>query len=122
MSEEEIIEILKGYDAKNKKCLSCAVPNREACVLNESDCIDEAIQGLLDLYNKEKEKNKELEKQYKILEVEKVRYNIQYLESNISQTPDTAMLYHSMKKHLETLKEEKIKLEADLQELLEERN
>lgn len=54
MSEEEIIEILKGYDAKNKKCLSCAVPNREACVLNESDCIDEAIQGLLDLYNKEK--------------------------------------------------------------------
>lgn len=81
-----------------------------------------AIKGILDLYQKEKEKNKELEKQYKILEVEKVRYHIQYLESDISQTPDTAMVYHSMKKHLETLKEEKIKLEAELQELLEERN
>lgn len=68
----------------------------------------------------EKEKNKELFLQYKILEVEKVRYNIFYLESDISQTPDTAMVYYSMKKHLETLKEEKIKLEAELQELLEE--
>ncbi len=80
------------------------------------------LKTLLDLYQKEKEKDKELEKQNKILEVEKVRYNIQYLESDISQTPDTAMVYHSMKKHLETLKEEKIKLEAELQELLEERN
>ena len=78
----------------------------------------QAIATLYTLYDKEKEKNKELEKQNKILEVEKVRYNIQYLESNISQTPDTAMIYHSMKRHLETLKEEKIKLETELQELL----
>ena len=77
----------------------------------------QAIATLYTLYNKEKEKNKELEKQNKILKVEKVRYNIQYLESNISQTLDT-MVYHSMKRHLETLKEEKIKLETELQELL----
>lgn len=80
------------------------------------------MKALLDLYQKEKEKNKELEKQYKILEVEKVRYNIQYLESDISQIPDTAMVYHSMKRDIETLKEQKIKLEKDLQKLLEERN
>ena len=64
----------------------------------------QAIATLYTFYNKEKEKNKELEKQNKILEVEKVRYNIQYLESNISC--------------YETLKEEKIKLETELQELL----
>lgn len=88
--------------------------------------IEGKIKTILNLIEKqqkeleqEKEKNKELEKQYKILEVEKVRYNIFYLESDISQTPDTAMVYYSMKKHLETLKEEKIKLEAELQELLE---
>ena len=78
----------------------------------------QAIATLYTFYNKEKEKNKELEKQNKILEVEKVRYNIQQLESNISQIPDTAMVYHAMKRHLETLKEEKIKLETELQELL----
>ena len=78
----------------------------------------QAIAILYTSYNKEKEKNKELEKQNKILKVLKVRYNIQYLESNISQTPDTAMVYHGMKRHLETLKEEKIKLETELQELL----
>lgn len=57
-----------------------------------------------------------------IMEVEKVRYNIQYLESNISQTPDTTMVYYSMKRHLETLKEEKIKLETELQVLLNDNN
>ncbi len=60
MSEEEVIKILKGYSAKNKECLSCAVPNREACELNGSDCIDEAIQALLDLYYKEKEERQKL--------------------------------------------------------------
>ena len=111
LSEEEILEYLKN-------CLDDEFNFKNATRLKDK----QAIQGLLDLYQKEKEKNKELEKRYKILEVEKVRYNIQYLESDISQTPDTAMVYHSMKKHLETLKEEKIKLEAELQELLEERN
>lgn len=111
MSEEEIIYIIENV-----------LSNKEIGLLEATDTFYQAIQGLLDLYNKEKEKNKELEKQYKILEVEKVRYNIFYLESDISQTPDTAMVYHSMKKCLETLKEEKTKLEKELQELLEERN
>ena len=113
MSADEIIKQLKD---------SCILDNNcyEVDCLYEKDL--EAIRSLLDLYQQEKEKNKELEKQYKILEVEKVRYNIQYLESNISQTPDTAMVYHSMKRCLETLKEEKTKLEKELQELLEERN
>lgn len=78
------------------------------------------MKALVTAYEKEKEKNKELEKQYKILEVEKVRYNIQYLESSISQIPDTVMVYHSIKRDIETLKEQKIKLEKELQELLEE--
>lgn len=99
-------------------------------IKKQSKEIEELIQRNKDLEEIEqehKEENgrlrdriKELEKQYKILEVEKLRYNIQYLESDISQTPDTAMVYYSMKNCLETLREEKIKLETELQELLEE--
>lgn len=97
-----------------------AIKEIENYLAYEGSVSIQAIATLYTSYDKEKEKNRELEKQNKILEVEKVRYNIQYLESNISQTPDTTMVYYSMKKHLETLKEEKIKLETELQELLNE--
>ena len=139
MNEEKIIDYLKEIIQE----IEYRHKDGELILVNDTttDKLYYSIKGLLDLYNKEIQRNKdleeiekehkeengrlrdrikELEKQYKILEVEKLRYNIQYLESDISQTPDTAMVYYSMKNCLETLREEKIKLETELQELLEE--
>ena len=58
MSEEEIIKIIKEKIILDFNCY------------NPIDKIElEAIQGILDLYNKEKEKNKELEE--RLAEIEK---------------------------------------------------
>ena len=55
MSEEEIIKILKDTIS--------LFNNDTHCFTHSDDERVGAIQGLLDLYNKEKEKNKKLEKQ-----------------------------------------------------------
>lgn len=54
MSEEEIKEFLNKY----KDC-KCDLREYNSCIECENK-VKQAIQGLLDLYNKEKEKNKEL--------------------------------------------------------------
>ena len=64
MSEEEIIEILK----RDMFMFSCEQ--------------EEAIQGLLDLYNKQKEKNKELTDEYMI---QKHLINPDFLKNYISK-------------------------------------
>lgn len=56
MSEEEIIKYLSIMEKEYKKFGDLYNPDYE-----DADKIHKAIQGLLDLYNKEKEKNKELE-------------------------------------------------------------
>jgi hypothetical protein len=68
MKEEEIIEFLNKY-----KDYKCDLREYNSCIECENK-VKQAIQDLLDLYEKEKEKNKEL--QYK-LEVEKIdnKYN-----------------------------------------------
>lgn len=53
MSEEEIIKMLKDYSATN--------PFQKNMFYVHN--LHEAIQGILDLYNKEKEENKELHKE-----------------------------------------------------------
>lgn len=63
MSEEEIIKYLDSY-----KNWQCDLREYQSCIECENKT-KQAIQGLLDLYNKEKEKNKELiEGQIKTLE------------------------------------------------------
>lgn len=59
MSEEEIIEYLKEVISWHRK----NTPDR-VYALNNKDI--EMIQGLLDLYNKEKEKNKKIEDKIKV--------------------------------------------------------
>ena len=70
MSEEEIIKtvdnFLDGYRQYNVKTGETYIPYKHGegqkfCYVEDF----EAIQGLLDLYNKEKEKNKELEHRLK---------------------------------------------------------
>ena len=130
MNDIEILEKLQNIFKELRKDDEEGHSSAYELQLEDIEAIENLIQRNKDLEQIEKEhkeengrlrdKIKELEKQYKILEVEKLRYNIQYLESDISQTPDTAMVYYSMKNCLETLREEKIKLETELQELLEE--
>ena len=57
MSEEEIIKRLKNVIELNKSFLDCTI--------KENSNIYKDIQGLLDLYNKEKEKNKKIEETVK---------------------------------------------------------
>ena len=72
MSEEEIIKILKSLI-------------REVDFIDYEENqpkIDEAIQGLLDLYNKEKKKNKRYEKYLRNKDIEHEK-NLEYIETEI---------------------------------------
>ena len=96
MSEEEIIKIIKEKIILDFNCY------------NPIDKIElEAIQGILDLYNKEKEKNKELEN--------KIKGKIEELQAMYDKLPKNP------KEHLHSKTEYKIVI-GELQELLEERN
>jgi len=113
MSEEEINDINKYID-------TCTVILPKYSTKIPEYCIDEdtwlAIKKLLDLYNKEKEKNKELEEQLK--KVNEYITNEMYIDDNpticgdeedtITELPISLNLYN------EDLRE--------LLELLEERN
>ena len=70
MNEEEIIDILEGYRLNYS---------------NFDKEVAEAIDGLLDLYNKEKEKNKELEKDISEMYYKGVVLDILQDELNISR-------------------------------------
>ena len=88
---------------------------------------EEAIQGLLDLYNKEKEKNKELEnekdklidllREDKFIYKYKIREKIKELE-NIRKSMEDYILVSSHSANIQAV-DERIQV---LQELLEERN
>lgn len=58
MSEEEIIDILNNLEFDEEWWL-LNYPEQDK--VEDLEAVENAIQGLLDLYNKEKEKNKELE-------------------------------------------------------------
>lgn len=61
LSEEEIIEIIKDFlDLRE-------IHSSDAMAKSFLSIYKEAIQGLLDLYNKEKEKNKELDRENQAL-------------------------------------------------------
>ncbi len=80
MNEEEIINVLgnlffdeyewflRGYDEQTKE--------------QDLEMVEKAIQGLLDLYNKEKEKNKQLEKIIRIIR-NKLKYKVIIEEDGI---------------------------------------
>ncbi len=68
MSEEEIIKKLKSYTETAIPCDSCRY-----CI--ERPNIYYAIQGLLDLYNKEKEKNNNLIHELRIYQNETISKN-----------------------------------------------
>ena len=71
MSEEEIIEIIKDFlDLRE-------IHSSDAMTKSFLSIYKEAIQGLLDLYNNEKEKNKELED-----ELEDWKFTTKYVENN----------------------------------------
>lgn len=64
MSEKEIIKTLEEIIQKNQQVVKEAYKNKDINTMQLVADIDNeaiAIQGLLDLYNKEKEKNKNLE-------------------------------------------------------------
>lgn len=67
MSEEEIIKILNSYTT-------------DLYHSYKGDVILKAIKGLLDLYNKEKEKNKELIKKY--MEAESIKFWNNYISKD----------------------------------------
>lgn len=111
MSEEEIIKMLKEYSATN--------PFQKSMFYVSN--LHEAIQGLLDLYNKEKEKNKILDN---MLLVNKEQYEF-------IKNKDNYISKDKIKQCIEKLEIEKkfyfekqvIQGRIDLlQELLEERN
>lgn len=64
MSEEEIIKYIKDEIESDKDTMSWFEDNNNATRKGIEECI-EAHQGLLDLYQKEKEKNKEYENKIK---------------------------------------------------------
>lgn len=67
LSEEEIIKILEPM-TKDIDCLCEKCPYlNETCEDKNYDCKEKAIQGLLDLYNKEKEKTYNLAKAIKYM-------------------------------------------------------
>ena len=136
MNEEEIIKIIK-YMLENKNTDINVIINYEA------------IKGLLDLYNKEKEKNKELSNSYDKLAkecneenkrcmmlaiekqdcFEKYRYNLQQNES-LTKEFSNVIPVQKIKDKIEELNKEikscteidaifKIKQQQILQELLE---
>lgn len=99
LSEEEIIknleEFLKGPCEICKYCDGAIRNHRKA------------IQGLLDLYQKEKEKNEKLE--------DKIKARIEELQTMYNNLPKNP------KEHLHSKTEYKIVI-GELEELLEERN
>ena len=120
MNEEEIIKIIK-YMLENKNTDINVIINYEA------------IKGLLDLYNKEKEKNKELSNSYDKLAkecneenkrcmmlaiekqdcFEKYRYNLQQNES-LTKEFSNVIPVQKIKDKIEELDKEKLKYDNDL--------
>ena len=111
MSEEEIFKTLEKACILDKNCY-------EVDCLLEKDLI--AIRELIKLYkNQQKEieekttillagaeKVKQLEKEIILLKIEKLRAMKLYKECHLSQIPDTANIYYSMKLELEAIDEE----------------
>lgn len=68
MSEEEIIKTLQEIIQKNQQVIKEAYKNKDINTIQLVADIDNealAIEGILDLYNKEKEKNKYYEEELK---------------------------------------------------------
>lgn len=64
MNEEEIIKFIKD-EIRDCKNIENLYPNKDNIEWKEVEEYQNVLQGLLDLYKQEKEKNKELEKHYK---------------------------------------------------------
>ena len=85
LSEEEIIKILKEIIQKNQQVIKEAYKNKDINTMQLVADIDNeaiAIQGLLDLYNKEKEINKVLEKQIEELESQLIDIHSNFCKFN----------------------------------------
>lgn len=114
MSEEEkeAIDILQNCIADyviGDFCCGKYCPNEDMC--KENDCpYETAIDKVVALIEKQQKELEQEKEKIKILEIEKLRLEIQILEYQISQTPDTAMVYYSLKTSLETAREQLQKL------------
>lgn len=78
MSEEEILEIILELQCNFKKILKDDGYNDYTKYITSRN--DKAIQGLLDLYNEEKEKNSSLQKEIKLMK--SININDNYISKN----------------------------------------
>ena len=74
MSEEEIKEIIKILDK--------FITEHKLFNIKHSDGLEVAIEGIIDLYNKEKEKNEKLELENEELKEEKVKRSWVHIKEN----------------------------------------
>lgn len=120
MSEEEIIKRLT--EPKKYSLIEILRKFKRDGIENYIITKPELIQGLLDLYNKEKEKNEELEE---LLEEKTIRVGFENKDNNISKDKIEKLLNKYKPNQTNTFiksQEKYIKLVKEIQELLEERN
>lgn len=114
LSEEEIIKYLYTMEKEYRRFGDLDNPDYE-----DSDKIHQAIQGLLDLYNKEKEKNKKLKE--KLINANECIENEIYVDENpticgyeedtITELPMSLILYNEdLRKLLDILEFRDIEL------------
>ena len=113
LNEEEILDKLRKMLYHTQRANECGLSNNDF----KEDI--EALEGILDLYNKEKEKNKELEEKRKTtMEViganyihkDKIKDTVEYIRFMVDDD----------NKSSEIVKEVNLYLDLFLQELLEE--
>lgn len=117
LSEEEkkAIEILKKLQKKTPYIIwGDGTPynksNQIQTILNLIEKMQKEIKEKSTIIMAGAEKVKQLEKEIILLKIEKLKALKQYKECHLSQIPDTANIYYSMKLELEAIDEEIAKL------------